>query len=50
MLGERFRETPLRRLLVEAVRYGDTQEVIFPDFVDTRIVQYYREGERNDGF
>ena len=27
MLGELFRETPLRRLLVEAVRYGDKQEV-----------------------
>ena len=27
MLGELFRETPLRRLLVEAVRYGDKKEV-----------------------
>ena len=27
VLGELFRETPLRRLLVEAVRYGDKQEV-----------------------
>ena len=27
VIGELFRETPLRRLLVEAVRYGDKQEV-----------------------
>ena len=27
VLGELFRETPLRRLLVEAVRYGDKKEV-----------------------
>ena len=27
MIGELFRQTPLRKLLVEAVRYGDKQEV-----------------------
>ena len=27
VIGELFRQTPLRRLLVEAVRYGDKQEV-----------------------
>ena len=27
VIGELFRETPLRKLLVEAVRYGDKQEV-----------------------
>ena len=27
VIGELFRETPLRKLMVEAVRYGDSQEV-----------------------